>query len=78
MNKVAEITLIFWLMKIVATTLGETLGDYLSMTLQLGYLTGIYITLFSFLILLSIQLATKRYIPVFYWLVKRKVCFYIQ
>ena len=69
MNKVAEITLIFWLMKIVATTLGETLGDYLSMTLQLGYLTGIYITLFSFLILLSIQLATKRYIPVFYWLV---------
>lgn len=69
MNKVAEITLIFWLMKIVATTLGETLGDYLSMTLQLGYLTGIYITLFFFLILLSIQLATKRYIPVFYWLV---------
>ena len=43
LNKVAKITLIFWLMKIVATTLGETLGDYLSMTLNLGYLTGIEI-----------------------------------
>jgi uncharacterized membrane-anchored protein len=69
LNKVAEITLIFWLMKIVATTLGETLGDYLSMTLNLGYLTGIIITLMFFLIVLSIQLSTKKYIPVFYWLV---------
>jgi len=68
-NKVAEITLIFWLMKIVATTLGETLGDYLSMTLNLGYLTGIIITLIFFLVVLSVQLITKEYIPVFYWLV---------
>lgn len=68
-NKVAEITLIFWLMKIVATTLGETLGDYLSMTLNLGYLTGIIITLIFFLVVLSVQLITKKYIPVFYWLV---------
>ena len=43
-NKVAKITLIFWLMKIVATTLGETLGDFLSMTLNLGYGIGILIT----------------------------------
>lgn len=69
LNKVAEITLIFWLMKIVATTLGETLGDYLSMTLNLGYLTGIAITLVFFLIVLAIQLTTKKYIPTFYWLV---------
>ena len=69
LNKVAEITLIFWLMKIIATTLGETLGDYLSMTLNLGYLTGIVITLVFFLIVLSIQLFTKKYIPVFYWMV---------
>ena len=68
-NKVAEITLIFWLMKIVATTLGETLGDYLSMTLNLGYLTGIIITMFFFLIVLTIQLTRKQYIPTFYWLV---------
>ncbi|RMA58069.1 COG4705 family protein [Ulvibacter antarcticus] len=69
LNKVAEITLIFWLMKIVATTLGETLGDYLSMTLNLGYLTGIIITLIFFLIVLFKQLVAKKYIPVFYWLV---------
>jgi uncharacterized membrane-anchored protein len=69
LNKVAEITLIFWLMKIVATTLGETLGDYLSMTLNFGYLTGIIITLIFFLVVLFIQLFTKKYIPVFYWLV---------
>lgn len=60
-NKVAEITLIFWLMKIVATTLGETLGDYLSMTLNLGYLSGIIITLGFFLTVLSIQLFSKKY-----------------
>lgn len=68
-NKVAEITLLFWLMKIVATTLGETLGDYLSMTLKLGYATGIAITLVFFLIVLTIQLTRKKYIPTFYWLV---------
>ncbi|NHN24978.1 hypothetical protein FIA58_004735 [Flavobacterium jejuense] len=69
LNKVAEITILFWLMKIVATTLGETLGDYLSITLNFGYLTGIAITFASFLIMLTIQLVTKRYIPIFYWLV---------
>lgn len=68
-NKVAEITLIFWLMKIIATTLGETLGDYLSMTLNLGYSESLVITSVFFLIALSIQLFTKNYIPVFYWLV---------
>lgn len=56
-------------MKIVVTTLGETLRDYLSMTLDLGYLTRILITLIFFLVVLSIQLFTKKYIPVFYWLV---------
>ncbi len=69
LNKVAEITLIFWLMKIVATTLGETLGDYLSITLNLGYTTGIIITSIFFFIVLTIQLFTKKYTPVFFWLV---------
>lgn len=69
LNKVAQISLIFWLMKIVATTLGETLGDYLSMTLNLGYLTGIIITLIFFLAVLAAQLFLKKYVPVFYWLV---------
>lgn len=69
LNKVAEITLLFWFMKIVATTLGETLGDFLSMTLDLGYLIGIGITLIFFLIVLAIQLNAKRYTPILFWLV---------
>ena len=68
-NKVAEITLLFWLMKVIATTLGETFGDFLSMTLNLGYLTGIYVTMIFFLAVLLAQLSVKEYIPVFYWLV---------
>ncbi len=69
LNKVAEITLLFWLMKIVATTLGETLGDYISMTLNLGYTIGIVITLTFFFVALLTQLAVKKYIPLVYWLV---------
>lgn len=69
LNKVAEITLLFWLMKIVATTLGETLGDFLSMTLNLGYLTGLFITAAFFLLVLIIQLSARQYKPVYYWLV---------
>jgi uncharacterized membrane-anchored protein len=68
-NKVAQITLIFWLMKIIATTLGETMGDYISMTLNLGYLTALLVTLLFFLIVLAIQLASDRHIPIAYWLV---------
>jgi len=68
-NKVAEITLLFWLMKIIATTLGETLGDYISMTLNLGYGTGLIITSVFFLVVLLIQLLSKKYIPLFYWMV---------
>lgn len=68
-NKVAKITLIFWCMKIVATTLGETLGDYLSMTLNLGYSIGILITFSFFLTVLVWQLFSKRYHPINYWAV---------
>jgi len=69
LNKVAKITLIFWLMKIVATTLGETLGDFISMTLNLGYTVGIGITLVFFFVVLFTQLSVKKYVPVIYWLV---------
>lgn len=69
LNKVAAIILLFWLMKIVATTLGETFGDFLSMTLGLGYLAGIGITLLFFLAALSVQLNSREYVPVFFWLV---------
>ncbi len=69
LNKVAKITLIFWLMKIVATTLGETLGDFISMTLNLGYIVGIAITLVFLVLVLLTQLSVKKYIPLIYWLV---------
>jgi uncharacterized membrane-anchored protein len=69
LNKVAKINLIFWLMKIVATTLGETLGDFISMTLNLGYTIGIAITFAFFFGVLFMQLAVKKYIPLIYWLV---------
>ncbi len=69
LNKVARITLIFWLMKVVATTLGETLGDFVSMTLNLGYIVGIAITAAFFLVVLITQLSAKRFYGVLYWLV---------
>lgn len=69
LNKVATVTLLFWLMKIAATTLGETLGDFISMTLNLGYTVGIGITLLFFIISIAIQLNVQKYIPAVYWLV---------
>ena len=69
LNKVAEITILFWIMKIVATTLGETLGDFIAQTLGLGYTIGILITLVFFGIVLAIQLYSKKYIPLYFWLV---------
>ena len=69
MNKVAKITLLFWLMKIIATTLGETLGDYFSMTLNMGYLTTLVAMFIFFIVALFMQLSVKKYIPVCYWIV---------
>lgn len=68
-NKVAEITLLFWIMKIIATTLGETLGDFFSITMNFGYLTTLIAMFIFFLVTLIIQLSLKKYIPVFYWIV---------
>jgi len=69
MNKVAKITASFWIMKILATTLGETSGDYLSMTLNLGYSVSLAITSAFFLLALWVQLKSQKFHPVFYWAV---------
>jgi len=69
MKKVADVTLAFWIMKICATTLGETGGDMLSMTLNIGYALSSIILLGFFVITLIIQLSTKKFNPVIYWLV---------
>jgi uncharacterized membrane-anchored protein len=68
-NKVAYVSLAFWIMKILATTLGETTGDLLSMTLKLGYAVSLIITLSFFLIMLIAQLKSNKFRPVLYWLV---------
>jgi uncharacterized membrane-anchored protein len=69
MKKVAEITLIFWVMKICATTLGETAGDLLSMTMNVGYGVSSLLLLSFFVVTLILQLKADRYRPVLYWLV---------
>ncbi len=68
-HKLPLITIWFWLMKIIATTLGETLGDHISMTLNLGYLVSLIITFAFFLIVLFNQLVARKYVPIFFWLV---------
>jgi uncharacterized membrane-anchored protein len=68
-SKIAEVTLAFWIMKIAATTLGETAGDLLSMTLKIGYGASTLILLSFFLVALAVQLAARRFHPLLYWLV---------
>lgn len=69
LNKVARITVFFWIMKVLATTLGEVFGDYFSFTLNLGYIISLGITFTLFLIVLIAQLKSDKYHPVLYWLV---------
>lgn len=66
-NKVAHVTLAFWIMKICATTLGETGGDLVSMTLNLGYIVSSLILIGFFLIALGAQLRAKSFRPFLYW-----------
>jgi uncharacterized membrane-anchored protein len=69
LSKVPQVTLMFWVIKICATTVGETGGDALSMTEQLGYAVSSLIFLGFFCITLAAQVASKRYHPFIYWLV---------
>lgn len=69
MNKLPQITLAFWVMKICATTLGETAGDLLSMTLNVGYAMSSLILISAFLVTLGLQLFSKSHSPVLYWIV---------
>ncbi len=69
MNKLPQITLAFWIMKICATTLGETAGDLLAQTLGVGYGTSSLILISIFFITLITQLLSKKYHPLLYWMV---------
>lgn len=68
-NKLPLITAFFWIMKICATTLGETAGDLLSMTLNVGYALSSLILIGVFLATLVTQLVAKSYNPLLYWTV---------
>ena len=68
-DKLPAITAGFWIMKICATTLGETAGDLLSMTLKVGYAVSTAILLSFFVVSLIAQLLSKKYNPLIYWLV---------
>ncbi|MDI1318412.1 hypothetical protein [Flavobacterium sp.] len=69
MKKIPEITMAFWIMKICATTLGETAGDLFSMTLNIGYAVSSLILIGFFIVTLQLQLYAKKYNPLLYWFV---------
>src|SRR5438270_3966818 len=69
LSKVPRVTLAFWVVKIFATTLGETGGDALSMQLNLGYAVSSLIFLAFFVVTLGLQVFSRRYHPFFYWCV---------
>jgi uncharacterized membrane-anchored protein len=66
-SKVPAVTLTFWIIKIAATTLGETGGDTVSMTMNLGYLIGTAIFLSALLLLVWAQIMARRFHPMLYW-----------
>ena len=67
LSKVPEITLVFWIIKIAATTLGETGGDSVTMTLNWGYLVGTAIFLSLLIVFVAWQIIAKKFHPFLYW-----------
>ena len=68
-SKVPEVTLVFWIIKILATTLGETGGDAVSMSMNLGYAVSSFIFIGIFVVAVIAQIAAKKFHPFLYWLV---------
>ena len=66
-SKVPEVTLTFWILKIAATTLGETGGDTVTMTLNWGYLAGTALFLTLLVVLVALQISAKKFHPFVYW-----------
>ncbi len=66
-NKVPEVTFIFWIIKIAATTLGETGGDTVTMTMKWGYLAGSALFLLALVVLVVLQILAKKFHPFLYW-----------
>jgi uncharacterized membrane-anchored protein len=68
LSKVPEVTLVFWIIKVAATTLGETGGDMVSMSMTLGYLVGTAIFAVIFIAAVTTQIRARRFHPYLYWL----------
>jgi uncharacterized membrane-anchored protein len=66
-SKVPEVTVVFWILKVAATTLGETGGDTVTMTLNWGYLAGTALFLLLLLVLIVLQIGAKKFHPWLYW-----------
>ena len=67
-NKVPAVTVIFWIIKILATTVGETAADVLSTSFHLGLVVTSYIMGAALVVALVVQIRAKRYVPTFYWI----------
>jgi uncharacterized membrane-anchored protein len=67
LSKVPAVTLTFWIIKIAATTLGETGGDTVTMTMNLGYLVGTAIFLSTLVVLVVVQTVARKFHPFLYW-----------
>src|SRR5476649_44801 len=68
LSKVPEVTLVFWIIKILATTIGETGGDAVTMSMNLGYLVGTGIFAVIFMVAVVVQISAKKFHPVIYWM----------
>ena len=66
LSKIPEVTLVFWIIKIAATTLGETGGDTVTMTLNWGYLAGSAVFLAALIALVVAQILARKFRPVLY------------
>src|SRR3954454_1070076 len=67
LSKIPEVTLTFWIIKIAATTLGETAGDTVTMTLNWGYLAGTALFFSVLVVLVVAQIVAKKFHPFLYW-----------
>src|SRR5260370_38569254 len=67
LSKVPEVTLVFWIIKIAATTLGETGGDTVTMTLNWGYLAGTLLFFAALVALFAFQIVARKFHPFLYW-----------
>ena len=67
LSKVPELTVVFWIIKIAATTLGETAGDALSMSMNLGYLLSTAIFAAIFMVAVLVQIKAQKFHPFIYW-----------